>query len=153
MDQKTSYDSAVLHLLPQVTGDLTLECVDLRGVVLPVTAMKRFSLRGVSETGSDDRIRRLPNIRAKRCEDVEVLLARWRGELGLPLQARQPGMHGRLLHEGVCGFHQSHYSGKPKARANVLISACRHGSGAGSCNILAAVRRATTCGSRRQGFP
>jgi len=46
---------------------------------------------------------------AKRCEDVEVLLVRWRCELGLPLQARQPGMHGRLLHEGVCSFHQSPY--------------------------------------------
>ena len=101
MDQKTPHDSAALHLLPPAAGNLTLECVDLRGVVLPVTAMNRFPLRGVSETGSDDRIRRLPNIGAKRCEDVEVLLVRWRCELGMPLQARQPGMHGRLLHEGV----------------------------------------------------
>jgi hypothetical protein len=68
--------------------------------VLPVAALNRFSLRGVSKAGSDDRIRRLSNIRAKRCEDVEVLLVRWRGELGLLLQASQPGMHGRLLHEG-----------------------------------------------------
>ena len=72
MDQKTPYDSAILHLLPQVASPLTLECVNLPSVVLPVTAMQRFSLRGVSETGSDDRIRRLPNIRAKRCEDVKV---------------------------------------------------------------------------------
>ena len=86
MDQKTPYDSTVLHLLPPVTGDLTLECVDLRSVVLPVAAMNHFPLRGVSETGSDDRIRRLPNVRAKRCEDVEVLLVRWWGELGLSLQ-------------------------------------------------------------------
>ena len=42
MDQKTPYDSAVLHLLPQVASHLTLECVNLRGVVLPVTAMQRF---------------------------------------------------------------------------------------------------------------
>jgi hypothetical protein len=109
MDQKTPHDSAALHLLPPAAGNLTLECVDLRDVVLPVTAMNRFPLWGVSETGSDDRIRRLPNIGAKRGEDVEMLLVRWRGELGLPLQTRQPGMHGRLLHEGVCGFHQSPY--------------------------------------------
>jgi hypothetical protein len=109
MDQKTPYDSAVLHLLPQIAGHLALKYVDLRGVVLPVTAMNRFPLWGVSETGSDDRIRRLPNIGAKRGEDVEMLLVPWRGELGLPLQTRQPGMHSRLLHEGVCGFHQSPY--------------------------------------------
>jgi hypothetical protein len=101
MDQKTPHDSAVLHLLPQVVSHLTLECVNLRGVVLPATAMKRFSLRSVSETGSDDRIRRLPNVRAKRCEDVEVLLVPWRCELGLSLQMCQPGMHGPLPYEGV----------------------------------------------------
>jgi hypothetical protein len=101
MDQKTPHDSAALHLLPPAAGNLTLECVDLRDVVLPVTAMNRFPLWSVSETGSDERIRRLPNIGAKRCEDVEVLLGRWRCELGMPLQARQPGMHSRLLHEGV----------------------------------------------------
>ena len=109
MDQKTPHDSAVLHLLPPVAGHLTLEYVDLRGVVLSVTAMNRFPLWGISETGSDDRVWRLPDIGAKRCEDVEVLLVRWRCELGLPLQARQPGMHGRLLHEVVCSFHQSPY--------------------------------------------
>lgn len=66
MDQKTPYDAAVLHLLPQVASHMTLECVNLRGVMLPVTATKRFSLRGVSETGSEDRIRRLPNITLQR---------------------------------------------------------------------------------------
>jgi hypothetical protein len=66
MDQKTPHDSAVLHLLSQVASHLTLECINLHGVMLPVTATKRFSLRGVSETGSDDRIRRLPNITLQR---------------------------------------------------------------------------------------
>jgi hypothetical protein len=46
MDQKTPDHSAALHLLPQVAGHLTLEGIDLRGVVLPVTAMKRFPLCG-----------------------------------------------------------------------------------------------------------
>ena len=101
MDQKTPHDSAILHLLPHVTCHLTLECVNVRGIVPPIRAMNRFPLWGVSETGSDDRIRRLSNIGAKRCEDVEMLLVRWRCELGMPLQARQPGMHGRLLPEGV----------------------------------------------------
>ena len=49
MDQKTPHDSAVLHLLSQVPSRLTLECVNLRGVVLPVTTTKRFAL-GQSET-------------------------------------------------------------------------------------------------------
>jgi len=61
MDQKTPHDSAVLHLLPPVAGHLTLEYVDLRGVVLSVTAMNRFPLWGISETGSDDRVWRLPD--------------------------------------------------------------------------------------------
>jgi hypothetical protein len=66
MDQKTPHDAAVLYLLPQVASYLTLECVNLRGVMLPVTATKRFALRGVSEAGSDDRSRRLPNITLER---------------------------------------------------------------------------------------
>jgi len=36
MDQKAPYYPPVLHLLPQTAGYLTLEGVDLRGVVLPV---------------------------------------------------------------------------------------------------------------------
>jgi hypothetical protein len=101
MDQKTPHNSTGLHLLPPVAGHLTLERVDLRSIVLPVAAMNHFPLWGVSETGSDDRIRRLPNVRSKRCEDVEVLLVPWRCELGLSLQMCQPGMHGPLPYEGV----------------------------------------------------
>ena len=87
MDQKAPHNPSVLHLLPQTTGNLTLECVNLRGVVLPVMTMNSFTFWRVVETGRDDSIRLLPNIGAKRCEDVEVLLARLRREPGLALQA------------------------------------------------------------------
>ena len=101
MDQKAPHDPPVLHLLPRTTGNLTLECVDLRGVVLPVVTMNGFTLWRVAETGRDDNIRRLPNIGAKRCEDVEVLLALLRREPGLLWQTRQPGLHGHMRHENI----------------------------------------------------